>query len=327
MQKTTLLESRGKRSALSGALKLLALTVAVSAAAGCAGQATPADTEASSALAMVGPDYVLGPHAGIHKSCVYNLKQGDSVDEAGAIHSTDGHVQTVPPCAHPSKQTSMTQAVPSRGHVQAPTDNGWTESAYWVSPVAMRDFGTTFHVPAAPSIYTNQLIYMFPAMVDGTGHNIIQPVLQYGYNQSFGGNYWSLAGWFGGDNWGGNYYHSDWRVVTTGEEIRGGIWADTNDCNASGCMWYVGANDTNNSSYLQISTRTTLAWTIVYGGTLEAYGVDDCRKYPATWDNFYDFFLEDFHLGNPTPSWTPWILVNTCGESVTSQSSFVNLYY
>jgi hypothetical protein len=78
----------------------------------------------------------------------------------------------------------------------------------------------------------------------------------------------------------------------------------------------------------EIAVRSSRTWPRVYGGVVEAYRVDDCNKYPASVETFFDFFLQDEALTNPRPAWRPEINVTTCRESIDILSSNrVNLHY
>lgn len=322
-----------KRSSL---LRIL-VGLGVITIAGCLNSATdPAPDEESSvptnmtvglsADNALDSDYVSIPHGGqVHKSCVHQLADQDVVDELGAIHSADGSVHpAVSPCAFPMRRVHSSGAAAGGPN---PTDNGWTEDAGWTSSVAMRQFGTSFHVPAAPSLYTGQTIFLFPGMEDlSSNPSIIQAVLQYGPSAAGGGASWAIAGWFGGGAWGGNYFHTALRGVSTGEVIRGGIYQTTN-CHPAGCEWDVAVNDSNNANYMITGGIVGFAWQWVIAGAIEVYNIDDCRKYPATYDNFYDFFLQDGNFNSPTPQWQADINVSTCGERVVTGTSLVELHY
>ncbi len=280
----------------------------------------------SAAELALSPDLVRAPHGGIHPSCLHELGDGDVVDTDGSIKSADGHVQTFAPCAFPVHKVHADAPVAPENGVQPPTDNGWTEDANWTSPVPVQRFSAQFHVPAAPSVYTNQLIYMFPAIEDVAGTSIVQPVLQYGNNGAWGGNYWTIASWLGGGQWGGHYYYSAARRVTTGEVISGAMY-DTRQCHPAGCQWAVSMHNSKNTANLTVYAIAGISWRWVFGGAIEVYGINSCRKYPATYDNFFSFAITDYAGHRHTPTWRPSINVHTCGERITSNSSIVNLYY
>lgn len=309
---------RIRRSSVPGFL----VGLGVASLAGCLsssddsvpGEESSALATTSLALSADDADYHVVPGGlKVHRSCVHELADNDIVDQkGGVIRSADGNVTAVPPpCAFPARRIDGSE----RSGESLLTDNGWIEEAHWWSPRDMRQFGASFHVPAPPRIYTGQLIYLFPALETDNGDSIMQPVLQYGPNGWFGGQYWSFASWAGGAEWNGNYYHSPPKT-TIGNPMRGGIWW-TNDCRAGGCVWHI---QTCGVVCTELAIRTDRTWPLVFGGAVEVYKIDHCDKYPSTYEDFYDFFLQDAALTNPTPTWEPRIHVTTCQERVVVRS-------
>lgn len=91
--------------------------------------------------------------------------------------------------------------VPSpQAQAQNPAGNGggWIAWADWIDAGAsmITYFSTVWIVPAAPSTQSGQLIYLFNALEDGPGNDILQPVLQWGLSGAGGGNYWAVASWY-----------------------------------------------------------------------------------------------------------------------------------
>ena len=149
--------------------------------------AESASMQAVSKALAAHPDYVLTPKGVFaHKTCVHALNEGDQVDPVGNIRKKDGTIQAVTACAYPEIPTHAHEQGQSSG-VQPATDNGWTEYAYWYAPSAVGEYANEFHVPAAPSYFDGQLIYIFPGMQGGGA--IIQTVIQYGNNGGWGGQY------------------------------------------------------------------------------------------------------------------------------------------
>ncbi len=219
-------------------------------------------------------------------SCVYELETGDVVDEVGNIRSgATGNVQIVPPCAYPTLSSSPSSSSTSK--VIPPNDNGWMETVGWTAPAAVGEFSATFIVPSGPTRSDGQVVYLFPGMQDSANQNIIQTVLQYGNNARFGGSYWVMASWFGGDAWGGNYYTGTAYRVNVGEELSGSMWGNKSDC-SGGCLWTAWMTDSTYNNVSSISVHTNLSWTHVFGGVLEAHVVDSCHDYPSSYESFYD---------------------------------------
>jgi hypothetical protein len=84
--------------------------------------------------------------------------------------------------------------------IQPPLGSGWITDAEWLNgnnnPITY--FSTNWKVPTAPSTNDGQLLYIFNGLEDGltTTSHILQPVLQYGSNGTFGGNYWVVDNWY-----------------------------------------------------------------------------------------------------------------------------------
>ena len=282
---------------------------------------------ASKALAAH-PDHVLTPnHVFAHKECVHALDKGDRVDAVGNIRRNDGTVRVVPSCDHPEISARAGDEQGRSSRVQPPTDNGWTETAFWNAPGAVGRFTNNFHVPAAPSNFDGQLIYIFPGLQGGGA--ILQTVIQYGNNGAWGGQYWTMNAWAGGGGeYGGNYYYGNTVSVNTGDEIYNVEQGNPGNCNANGCLWQVYGKDMTNGQTTEYDTYINISWTQVLALTIEVYGVDTCADYPATYDNSYNFFISGWNGGPQwTPQWSSNIWVNTCGENITSNSGLVNLYY
>jgi hypothetical protein len=188
----------------------------------------------------------------------------------------------------------------------------------------MRQFGASITVPAAPPRYTDQLIYIFTALETREWNAILQPVLQFGVSPAGGWSFWGIASWFGGDPWGGNYYHSPLYFIDSKENpIRGGIWR-TDDCNPAGCVWHVAACG---RQCTEIAVRSDRIWSTVFSGAVEVYKIDGCDKYPGSHATFSQYFLQDEVVVNPTPRWTPNINVNTCRERIEIFGDLTNMYY
>jgi hypothetical protein len=82
----------------------------------------------------------------------------------------------------------------------APYPNGWQAYGYWHAPSTQNitTFSTTWTIPAAPTTNTGgtQLIYIFEGTSNDAQTDIIQPVLQWGYNGVFGNSSWTIANWY-----------------------------------------------------------------------------------------------------------------------------------
>lgn len=97
-----------------------------------------------------------------------------------------GNVTAVRP---ESPQTEAPAKVPGRA-------SGWIAYAFWNNATGspITSFKTVWLVPPGPASQDNQLIYIFNGIQNAS--MIYQPVLQWGNNNSFGGNYWCVACWY-----------------------------------------------------------------------------------------------------------------------------------
>jgi hypothetical protein len=313
------------------------LSVAAVGCSGMEGVVEPADQESAGAASTKGqvaskalaahPDHVLTPNGVFaHKACVHAIADGDMVDGSGRILRKDGSVQRVASCAYPEIGFAADKPRDSRSF-QPATDNGWTETAYYNMPVPVGEYRSRFHVPAAPSYFAGQLIYIFPGLQGGGA--ILQTVIQYGNNGAWGGQYWSMNTWAGGGGeYGGNYYYGNVVRVNTGDTIANAQVGHPNDCNQNGCAWDVVGTDLNNGQTSSYKTYINISWTQVLALAIEVYGVDRCDKYPATYDNAWGFYVQQWGGGGAfTTNWQSAIWVNTCGESITGDKNLINLYY
>ena len=303
------------------ALLLIASACGVDTTAGQDEQPTaPASPDTAS-------EYTPTPVGLVHTSCVHVLAEGDELQEDGSILRKSGVLEAVEPCGFADPMNRDAASAPSRDAGVA----GWQEWAQWNSPADLGEMQVLFHVPAAPSYYTGQTIFLFPAFegYSATGINIIQPVLQYGGSKAGGGKYWSIASWIGGAAWGNNYYTSADVPVATGNVIEGIIYGDPYNCTSAGCNWSVSAAAIPYGKTTALGLHTTIGWRYAMGGVLETYGVNYCNQYPATYDNFYDIYVAawPYEQTQYTPTWGHYFRASGCGENITSNPTTVNLYY
>jgi hypothetical protein len=133
--------------------------------------------------------YVRTPGGFRHKSFVHVLKAGQAVvKRGGQSRLMDLATKNVLEMPTPAVQA---QDLAGLG-------GGWVTWADWINTtaVAISSFTTVWTVPAAPATQSGQLIYLFNALEDGPGDDIVQPVLQWGVSGAGGGNYWAVASWY-----------------------------------------------------------------------------------------------------------------------------------
>ncbi len=134
----------------------------------------------------------------------------------------------------------------------------------------------TWIVPPAPAV-GGGLIYLFNGMEPSSQNWIIQPVLQYGNNGYFGGNYWVISSWMVGPN---NYaFYSPAERVYSGDTIYGTTYITSDS--AGTLHWEVYAQDDKTGAYTWITVWTSgLHWTWGYSAVLEAYNISSCGQFP-----------------------------------------------
>jgi hypothetical protein len=168
--------------------------------------------------------------------------------------------------------------------LQPPTTNGWVEAS-WANATTIsgltyfNSLTASFTVPSAPSTAAGQLIYLFPS-VEANGAAILQPVLQWGNNGWFGGNYWTLASWYVSAT---TAVFSTPVTVSAGDSITGFI--RMTGSGSSTDSWVVSGTDTVSgvSSGTGFATPKT-PFNSAQQGVLEVYNVSACTSYPAAGD-------------------------------------------
>jgi hypothetical protein len=224
------------------------------------------------------PGWLQVPGALASPNCVHQIPTGARVSDDGQTGSDvtlNGQL-----IAH--YDACPETSIPTRHPVQDPgTGNGWVEASQWdVSLKSLDDIDYlygTWTVPSIPETY-GALIYLFNGIEPSGGGWIIQPVLQYGDNGQFGGDYWVLASWLVHSNT--DYFVSSPIGVNPGDTIFGSLWESSI---SGGTLGYdVDATDrsTNQSSTLSL-TINGYHWVWAYAGVLEAYRVTSCSEFPS----------------------------------------------
>ena len=237
------------------------------------------------------PDWVQIPGKLVRPDCVHVLPKGATVeiDSDGNLTGNvtmDGeflaHYDACPEKAiatrpHVARQNNGTSSL-----VQAPsTGNGWVEDDQWDVPLSSSDnidyMQASLVVPSYPSL-SGALIYLFNGISDSNEQVIIQPVLQYGSNNLFGGNYWGIASWIVGPD---SYYVSPLETVNPGDVLLG--YTQMTSISGNTLYWTSVAKDQTSGAYSYIKVWTSgYHFTWAYRGVLEAYNVNYCANFPAS---------------------------------------------
>ena len=258
------------------------------------------------------------------------------VEPGNVLRLTDGRLQKLDPSRRvladfgairlppkdmlfmPHQEVPKLRKVPGLGE-------GWIVNSGWSNNTGnpITSFSTTWIVPAPPTTQSGQLIYLFNGIQNSA--MIYQPVLQWGNNGAFGGNYWVVASWYA-DGQSGAAYHTQPVQVNPGDVLVG-IMTLTNQSGTSfdyNCE-FQGIAQTS----LPFQNIPELGWCCE---TLEAYWLSKCSDYPAA---VYTAFQGiDIQTGavNPTLNWGSSNNITDCGQHVVVMSNAnpggeVDIYY
>jgi hypothetical protein len=278
------------------------LTVLVVAGASACGE-PPLDqgeeTVANVSQAVAAPGKLRTPAGEFDLSCAHEVPNGSVVDLEGNVMQNGKQVARFSPCT--AKQTMVLPRITKPG-LQPPTINGWVEAS-WADATTIsgltyfNSLTASFTVPAAPSVAAGQLIYLFPS-VEANGAAILQPVLQWGNNGSFGGNYWTLASWYVSAT---SAVFSSPVTVAAGDSITGFIRMIGSGSSTD--SWVVTGTDTVSgvSSGTGFITPKT-PFNSAQQGVLEVYNVSACSSFPAAGD----IIFSDVTATQAGPAWNTY---------------------
>lgn len=282
---------------------LLALAVAV----GCKDAAmpvSPIETPPPQVLSDQGPstasgDLVATPNGWYHRSCVHEVPNGAHVDINGLVHRKDGTLAQVSRCEHPGRVV-----VAGQERNVAPTINGWLEWADFHPGSNFGEINATWHVPNAPTgsycllCTSHQVFYAFPGLQSSS--YIIQPVLQYGYNNGYGGEYWTAASWRCND--GSDCHHSTPITVAPGDSIIGAV--NATGCANGICSWTISTIDVTKGIRSDYTIQDTQNYNDAVGGVVEVYNLTSCDQFPDQGVFFTGISLYNSAGQQVMPSWT-----------------------
>lgn len=286
--------------------------------------------------AAVPAGYVITPIGMVAESLVHPIQQGDYLDgrggrmrersqggnlvaDLGAYDTLGGgQARVLPRKAAMSGQASF---IPALG-------TGWITDAYWNRPAghAITRDTAKWVVPAAPSANDGQLIYLFNGIQQSQA--ILQPVLQWGANGSFGGSYWSATCWYvwwANNTWQARYIPIILRL-NPGDTVIGVV-----DSASGGMACSDSASEYASQGYgtMTVTNVPEMPQAIV---TLEADALQSCADYPnAVSTPFYGMNIGT-HGGTQSLNWTPEDRVIDCQQhsvvvSNSNPGGEVDLYY
>jgi hypothetical protein len=243
---------------------------------------TPGGVRPRARVHRIEPGHTLDGTGGRHRM----LRPG------GEVHTDFGVID-----AQPEGEALMPRNV-VHPRTEAPAlGSGWITYAYWNRTHTITRFATSWVVPPAPASQSGQLIYIFNGIQNSS--MIYQPVLQWGNNGWFGGNYWCVASWYA-DSQGGAAFHSTPVTVHTGDTLTGVMTLTgqspqgfSYDCEFQGIA---------NSGYP--ITNVAELWQAVE--TLECYRMTQASDYPAGKTGMASI---DIRTGATDPA-VAWTVVN-----------------
>lgn len=277
----------------------------------------------------------------VDRSCVVEIPDRAVVKDDGAILVDGKLVGRTPNCTPEQMGGAMPRGNAS-AKIQPPGFNGWIESSkaqaspgtFWKSIQAQ------WRVPPAPTSNLNKIIYLFPSLqnLQSANQEIIQPVLQYGGNGAFGGNYWVISSWYVYSN---GERHSTPKVVNVGERLWGQIIYEYPG--TQGTVHYsitTASLDRPSQSTKLTAMRTNGPFNEVNGGVLEAYSISVCSQLPDPAPasgpmQFTNIAVYDVNFVQVSPTWSNVVNIGgaspQCGYFVGSGQSggldFTNLFF
>lgn len=325
-------------------MPLVVLTTAT-AAASCGNaddgsnpaQATTSELTEAVAFASPPPGKVIMPGGKIvDKACVFEVPDNATVTNEGDVVVNGKVTAHHEPCAAAQATAVAAPASAVSGKVQRPALNGWVENTWAdASPGGFwKEIAADWTVPPAPTSNLNKIIYLFPSLTStwGGSGEIIQPVLQYGGNGEFGGNYWVMSSWYVYPNGG---HHSAVKNVFPGDQLHGYVLY--NHSTGPKTQFYdIYSGDVTRGTSTLLSINTNGPFKSAQGGVLEVYGITTCAQLPPMGPEvFTNIYLYDQNFTQIHPVWLNQNRTGgaapQCGYNQTSGNNgafdFANLFF
>lgn len=257
-------------------------------------------------------DLVVTPGGARARSLVHLVESGTILDGSAGryrkLHSSGRVLADLGPITYRTvgRPLMPRHVVQPRGVAPA-FGSGWITYASWTNATgtSISQFSTQWVVPQAPATQSGQLIYIFNGIQNST--MIYQPVLQWGDNNAFGGNYWCVASWYA-DGQGGQAFHSTPVNVNPGDTLVG-IMMQTAQ-GPSGFSYNCQFQGIANSG-LPIQNVEELTYCVE---TLECYSITQCSDYPNADKTAMSAINIETGATHPTLGWTVTNAVTDCGQ-------------
>lgn len=274
-------------------------------------------------------NYVITPNGLYHRSCVHQIEDGAQVGKDRVVRRRNGTHYPISKCAYPKYPVQTRPLSRSGMSIISPTNGGWIESLLALSsfPGTFRKLTANWNVPPNPvGYYSSGMVYFtFPGLDNGTF--IIQPVLQYGNNGSYGGNWWTIASWHCDD--GDDCVHSTPQTAVAAGNALNGLVEATN-CSGGTCTWTITTKVVSTGVQSVLTLTDNDNYNEAVGGAVEVQGINDCYAYPHEGVVFSSIAVYNQNNSQVTPSWSQQLQTGAtpfCDFSVSNTSTSVNLYH
>jgi hypothetical protein len=282
-------------------------TIRTALIAVCALQAALAQTNSSTPALSAHPDWIQIPGMLIRPDCVHEIPNGATVLSQGDMLTGDVRLNGVSiahydPCP---EAPVITRHIGSSDSNPPGAGNGWVEAVQKNLSLGSGDnidlMSGSWTVPANPAT-SGALIYLWNGIEPTSQNWVLQPVLQWGNNGGFGGDYWVISTWLVGPNY---VYHGAAVTVYPGDPIVGQtIMVGESGGNTS---FLVQAIDELHAGISMISVTTAgLQWTWAYAGVLEVYALSTCSQLPAGDNATFTGSTVDHGFPSSVPDSTAW---------------------
>jgi hypothetical protein len=293
--------------------------------------APPAPPAALSGAPPLGKVIIPGGRT-VDRECVFEAPDDALVTFEGDVIVKGKVIAHHAPCS--PEQMGMGKPGDSSSELLAPTiSHAWVEWSSAANATYYAHLVANWTVPPAPTSTANKIIYLFPSFESSWhGGEIIQPVLQYGGNGDFGGNYWTMASWYCYPN---GCKHSGAKNVNVGDLLQGNI-DFVKPTGPSTVEYQITTRDQSTGVGTALLINTNGPFNTVQGGALEVYGVSTCSQYPAA--PLVQFYNEAIYDSTETlvhPFWTGNVdstLTPQCGYGVrtgisSNSTDFTMLFF
>ena len=268
-------------------------------------------------------DLVLTPNGWRHRDCVYAIPDGAHVHH-GLVTRVDGSTFELPTCSHASHAAGGTGGVSD----VLPAPGTFVEYGSYDNGTPWGEINASWHVPTAPrNPYTGaQVFFAWIGLEPFNGNSIFQPVLTYGDQGMYGGNYWTATSFFCGTPE-TCAFSSPVLSVSAGDSLTGSVTASS--CADGVCTWTIGIVDVTTGGRSHFSWDTTSAFVWAFGGASEENALTACALYPANGVSFTGVGLYDQSNTPATPHWGPVVNANVtpaCVFQVDTTTTTVKVF-